>query len=122
MLALGLSGPFDANKPRALPLGLGLTLRNCRRAGPAGELAVAYIVRSIDVQVTLWQFASIGAQEGIASLMTKLLNRCASCGGKLGLVSHHYWRLRFCCKACKTSFLRKRPSALALYWPGRERR
>jgi len=56
VLALGLSGPFDANEPRALPLGSGLTLRNCRRAGPAGELAVAYIVRSIDVQVTLWQF------------------------------------------------------------------
>jgi hypothetical protein len=98
------------------------TLRNRRRAGPAGELAVAYIVRSIDAQVTLWQFASIGAQEGIASLMTKLQNRCASCGGKLGLVCHHYWRLRFCCKACKTSFLRKQPNALALYWPGRDRR
>jgi hypothetical protein len=122
VLALGLSGPFDANEPRALPLGSGLTLRNRRRAGPAGELAVAYIVRSIDVQVTLWQFASIGAQEGIASLMTKLQNRCASCGGKLGLVCHHYWRLRFCCKACKTSFLRKQPNALALYWPGRDRR
>jgi hypothetical protein len=44
--------------------------------------------------------------------MTKLENRCASCGGKFGLVCHHYWRLRFCCKACKTSFLRKRRSAL----------
>ena len=76
------------------------TLRNRRRAGPAGELAVAYIVRSIDVQVTLWQFASI-AQEGIASLMTKLQNRCASCGGKLGLVCHHYWRLRSAVKPAK---------------------
>jgi hypothetical protein len=110
-------------KPLALRLGSG-PFDNARRAGPPGELAVAvaYIVRSVDVEVTLWQFAFIGAQEGIASLMTRLQNRCASCGGKLGLVCQHYWRLRFCCKACKTSFLRKRPSALALYRPGRERR
>jgi hypothetical protein len=92
--------------------------RACRGAGRR----LRYIVRSIDLQATLWQFASIGAQEGTASLMTKSQNRCASCGGKLGLVCHHYWRLRFCCKACKTSFLRKQPSGLALYRSGRERR
>ena len=27
--------------------------------------------------------------------MTRLENRCASCGGKLGLISHHHWGLRF---------------------------
>ena len=44
--------------------------------------------------------------------MTKLKNRCASCGGKFGLVSQYYWGLRFCCKACKTSFLQKRQRTL----------
>ena len=37
--------------------------------------------------------------------MTKAENRCAHCGGKLGLVSHHYWGLRFCRKSCKADFL-----------------
>jgi hypothetical protein len=36
--------------------------------------------------------------------MTKLENRCAGCGGKFGLVCHHYWGLRFCRKACKDNF------------------
>jgi hypothetical protein len=54
--------------------------------------------------------------------MTKLQNRCATCGGKLGLVCQHYWRLRFCSKACKTAFLRKRRSALASMLVERERR
>ena len=44
--------------------------------------------------------------------MTKLENRCTSCGGKFGLVSHYHWGLRFCCKACKTSFLRRRRRTL----------
>src|SRR6266446_1729103 len=40
--------------------------------------------------------------------MTKLKNnRCANCGGKFGLVSHHHWGLRFCHKACKHNFLAK---------------
>jgi ribosomal protein S14 len=39
------------------------------------------------------------------SLMTKLENRCANCGGKLGLVCHYHWGLRFCRKACKHNFL-----------------
>jgi hypothetical protein len=26
--------------------------------------------------------------------MTKLENRCSNCGGKFGLVSHHYWGLQ----------------------------
>jgi hypothetical protein len=40
--------------------------------------------------------------------MTKLENnRCAKCGGKFGLVSHHHWGLRFCHKACKDNFLAK---------------
>jgi hypothetical protein len=40
--------------------------------------------------------------------MTKLENnRCANCGGKFGLVSHHHWGLRFCHKACKDNFLAK---------------
>jgi ribosomal protein S14 len=41
------------------------------------------------------------------SFMTKSENRCASCGGKLGLVSHHHRGLRFCRKACKENFLAK---------------
>jgi len=41
------------------------------------------------------------------SCMTKSENRCANCGGKLGLVSHHYRGLRFCRKACKENFLAK---------------
>jgi hypothetical protein len=40
--------------------------------------------------------------------MAKLDNRCASCAGKFGLVCYYHWGLRFCCKACKTSFLRRR--------------
>jgi hypothetical protein len=39
--------------------------------------------------------------------MTKLENRCANCGGKFGLVSHHHWGLRFCRKPCKDNFLAK---------------
>jgi hypothetical protein len=39
--------------------------------------------------------------------MTKLENRCAYCGGRLGLVSHQYWRLRFCRKDCKDKFVAK---------------
>jgi len=39
--------------------------------------------------------------------MTKLENRCANCGGKLGLVCHHHWGLRFCRKVCKNNFLAK---------------
>ena len=39
------------------------------------------------------------------SLMSKSENRCASCGGKFGLVSHHHHGLRFCRKACKENFL-----------------
>jgi hypothetical protein len=41
------------------------------------------------------------------TLMRKPENRCADCGGKLGLVSHHHWGLRFCRKACKDHFLAK---------------
>ena len=55
--------------------------------------------------------------------MTKLENRCASCGGKFGLVCHYHWGLRFCRKACKTSFLRRRRRALLfLIGPGERRR
>jgi hypothetical protein len=55
--------------------------------------------------------------------MTKLENRCASCGGKFGLVCHYHWGLRFCCKACKTSFLqRQRRTLLTLIGAGRQRR
>jgi hypothetical protein len=55
--------------------------------------------------------------------MTKLKNRCASCGGKFGLVSQYYWGLRFCCKTCKTSFLQKqRRTFLTLVGRGEQRR
>ena len=40
-------------------------------------------------------------------LMTNLENHCANCGGRLGLVCHHHWGLRFCRKACKDSYLAK---------------
>ena len=39
--------------------------------------------------------------------MTKLDNRCAYCGEKFGLVSHHHRGLRFCREACKENFLAK---------------
>jgi hypothetical protein len=39
--------------------------------------------------------------------MTNLENRCGNCGGRLGLVCHHHWGLRFCRKACKDSYLAK---------------
>jgi hypothetical protein len=39
--------------------------------------------------------------------MTRLDNRCAGCGGKFGLVSHHHWGMRFCSKACRANFLAK---------------
>jgi hypothetical protein len=55
--------------------------------------------------------------------MIKLENRCASCGGKFGLVSHYYWGLRFCRKACKTAFLQKRRRTfLSLVGTGEQRR
>jgi hypothetical protein len=31
-------------------------------------------------------------------------DRCANCGGRFGLVCHYHWGLRFCRRACKTSF------------------
>jgi hypothetical protein len=31
--------------------------------------------------------------------------RCGQCGGKLGLIVHRYWELRFCRRACKRSYL-----------------
>ncbi len=39
--------------------------------------------------------------------MSKPENRCANCGGKFGLVCHHYRGLRFCRKPCKDDFLAK---------------
>jgi hypothetical protein len=39
--------------------------------------------------------------------MAKLENRCATCGGKFGLVTHHHWGLRFCRKICKANYLAK---------------
>ena len=44
--------------------------------------------------------------------MTKLENRCTTCGGKFGLVCQYHRGLRFCCKACKTAFLQKRQRTL----------
>jgi hypothetical protein len=43
----------------------------------------------------------------VESLMRKLENRCAHCGGKFGLIYHHHWGLRFCRKSCKEGFLAK---------------
>jgi hypothetical protein len=37
------------------------------------------------------------------------MRRCDYCGGKLGLIVHRKWRLRFCKLACKNSYeLRQR--------------
>src|SRR6266511_5312682 len=54
------------------------------------------------------------------SCMTKSENRCANCGGKLGLVSHHYRGLRFCRKARKETFLAKtaKDPACMRWWFG----
>jgi hypothetical protein len=45
--------------------------------------------------------------------MAKLENRCANCGGKFGLVCHHYWGLRFCRRGCKDNFLARRSKDFA---------
>jgi peptide methionine sulfoxide reductase MsrB len=37
--------------------------------------------------------------------MARTENRCANCGGKLGLVSHQHRGLRFCRKSCRENFL-----------------
>jgi hypothetical protein len=31
--------------------------------------------------------------------------RCRQCGGKLGVIIHRYWSLRFCRRACKDTYL-----------------
>jgi len=54
--------------------------------------------------------------------MSKLQNRCASCAGKFGLVSHYHWGVRFCCKACKSSYLRRRRRTLLFLIGAGERR
>jgi ribosomal protein S14 len=53
--------------------------------------------------------AEISRQCAVAHLsaMIKLDSRCANCGGKLGLVSHQHWGLRFCRKSCMDDFLAK---------------
>ncbi len=33
--------------------------------------------------------------------------RCDYCRGKLGLVIHRYWRMRFCCAACAHAYQRR---------------
>lgn len=54
-------------------------------------------------------------------LMAYLENRCANCGGRFGLICHHYWGLRFCRKICKDNFLAKtaKDRALISKWFGR---
>jgi transposase InsO family protein len=70
-----------------------------------GWLYVAAVIDLFSRRVVGWSMrAAMTAQ----SVMTKLENnRCANCGGKFGLVSHHHWGLRFCHKACKDNYLAK---------------
>jgi ribosomal protein S14 len=75
----------------------GAALR-CQEAHSADVVEVARCNEFVAASRARWT-----AAEG--SLMTRLENRCASCGGKLGLISHHHWGLRFCRKACKDNFL-----------------
>ena len=53
--------------------------------------------------------------------MTKSENRCANCGGKFGLVCHHYLGLRFCRRACRNNYLARvaKDHALMRRWFGR---
>jgi hypothetical protein len=53
--------------------------------------------------ITVWATDIVPPIGG--ELMTKLDNRCAHCGGKFGLVSHHHRGLRFCREVCKENFL-----------------
>src|SRR5262249_43531905 len=41
----------------------------------------------------------------VESFMSNLENRCANCGGEVGVVPHHHCRPPFFCKACKANFL-----------------
>jgi hypothetical protein len=36
------------------------------------------------------------------------MTRCDYCGGRLGLIVHRSWWQRFCKRACKTAFERRR--------------
>jgi hypothetical protein len=56
--------------------------------------------------------------------MTRLGNRCASCGGRFGLVRYYYWGLSFCRQACKDKYLAKsaRDHAFLRKWFGRSAR
>jgi hypothetical protein len=35
------------------------------------------------------------------------MRRCNHCGGRLGLIVHRNWMLRFCSKACKKAYEHK---------------
>jgi hypothetical protein len=37
----------------------------------------------------------------------KFTRRCDFCGGRLGLVIHRYYRMRFCCEAHMTAYRRR---------------
>jgi hypothetical protein len=52
--------------------------------------------------------------------MIASLNRCANCGGRLGLVSYEHCGLRFCRKSCRADFLAKsaKDHALMRKWFG----
>jgi hypothetical protein len=49
----------------------------------------------------------VGNSKSDVQPMSTLANRCAKCGGRFSLVSHHHWGLRFCRKACKENYLAK---------------
>lgn len=36
-----------------------------------------------------------------------MMLRCDHCRGKLGLNTHRYWHMRFCCSACAQAYQRR---------------
>ncbi len=40
------------------------------------------------------------------------MNRCTHCQGRFGLISHYWYRYRFCSRKCKDAYLVKRAREL----------
>jgi hypothetical protein len=37
----------------------------------------------------------------------RVVNTCAHCGGRFGMVTHRWWGSKFCKRACKGTYLRE---------------
>ena len=68
-----------------------------------GSLCAVQLALYIDILERLKCYLTI-VSIGCAA-MTKLVNRCARCGGRFGLISHSHWGLRFCRKACREQLI-----------------